>query len=27
MPQFKEAFQHRIEVTKTDQGSQITVSS
>ena len=27
MREFKEAFQHRIEVTKTDQGSQITVSS
>lgn len=27
MPQFKEAFQHRIEVTKTADGSQISVFS
>ena len=27
MPQFKEAFEHRIEVTKTAQGSQLTISS
>lgn len=27
MPQFKEAFEHRIEVTKTEQGSQLTLSS
>ena len=27
MPQFKEAFQHRIEVTKTMEGSQLTLTS
>lgn len=27
MPQFKEAFQHRIEVRKTSQGSQLILSS
>jgi len=27
MPQFKEAFEHRIEVTKTEQGSQLTLAS
>jgi DNA repair exonuclease SbcCD ATPase subunit len=25
MPQFKEAFQHRIEVYKTNQGSQLSL--
>ena len=27
MPQFKEAFQHRIEVVKTTEGSQLSISS
>jgi DNA repair protein SbcC/Rad50 len=27
MPQFKEAFQHRIEVLKTERGSQIILSN
>jgi len=27
MPQFKEAFEHHIEVAKTEQGSQLTLSS
>ncbi|MEM8780492.1 MAG: SbcC/MukB-like Walker B domain-containing protein, partial [Cyanobacteria bacterium P01_G01_bin.49] len=27
MPQFKEAFQHRIEVYKTNQGSQLSLKS
>lgn len=27
MPQFKEAFQNRIEISKTDQGSEITLST
>jgi hypothetical protein len=27
MPQFKEAFQQRIEVNKTEYGSQLTIVS